>query len=124
MLLGVLIFGIVYTIAYIIICIFLIRGTKNVNKRSLILIRMIFKNFSQCDQRQVLPAVVFFALGTILSIIGLIHLSVSAVINVIISTYTFMVIYSLWRKFQEKDQQKELQLQESPSVATLDQVDI
>lgn len=48
---------------------------------------------------------IFFAIFIILSIFGLYQLSASSILNLILNVYFFVIIYSLWRKFQENDEE-------------------
>lgn len=66
-----------------------------------------FNLFSQKISRQLLHVMIFFGVCTVLTIVGLINFSVSAVFNVVWNAYQFIIVYSLWRKFQEKEMEKE-----------------
>lgn len=47
-------------------------------------------------------AVIFFALVAIMSIAGLAFFSFSAVFHAVCNIYQIIIIYSIWRKFQEE----------------------
>lgn len=48
---------------------------------------------------------IFFAIAAIVSIAGLINFSGSSVFTLLYNIYAFIITYSIWRKFQEKEEQ-------------------
>lgn len=52
------------------------------------------------------PVMIFFGIFIIISIFGLYNFSVSTIFNLILSIYTFAIVYSLWRKFQENGEEE------------------
>lgn len=79
-----------------------------------------FLHFQRSEQK-LKPFVIFFGVFTVLAFLGLFNLTLSALIEFIVTLYSFATIYSLRKKLQEED---EAAAQPQSFPVTIDTIDM